>query len=97
MPLRNAQIHSGIPELLIGFCSTKQYFHERLEALEVQLLTQHILNHFYQLGLLLEIQHNTFVNSVHLFPLVSNNFWLKNYNNLKVSLLTKSFLLLEKS
>lgn len=34
-PLRNVQIHSGIPELLIGFCSTKQYFHGRLGALEV--------------------------------------------------------------
>lgn len=94
MPLRNVQIHSGIPELLIGFCSTKQYFHGRLGALEVQLLTQHILNHFYQLGLLLVIQHNTFVSSVHLSPLVSNNIWLKNCNNLKVSLLTESFILL---
>lgn len=35
MPLRNVQIYSGILELLIGFCSTKQYFHERLGALEV--------------------------------------------------------------
>lgn len=52
MPLRNVQIHSGIPELLIGFCSTKQYFPGRLGALEVQLLTRHILNHFYQSGLL---------------------------------------------
>lgn len=38
--------------------------------------------------------HNTFVSSVPLSPLVSNNFWLKNYNNLQVSLLTKSFILL---
>lgn len=38
------------------------------------------------------IQHITFESSVHLSPLVSNNFWLKNYNNLKISPLTKSFL-----
>lgn len=68
MPLRNVQIHSGIPELLIGFCSPKQYFPGRLGALEVQLLTQHILNHLYQSALLLVIQHNTFESLMHLCP-----------------------------
>lgn len=38
------------------------------------------------------IQGITFESSVHLFPLVSNNFWFKNYNNLKICPLTKSFL-----
>lgn len=38
------------------------------------------------------IQGITFESSVHLFPLVSNYFWFKNYNNLKICPLTKSFL-----
>lgn len=38
------------------------------------------------------IQGITFESSVHLFPLVSNNFWFKNYNNLNICPLTKSFL-----
>lgn len=73
MPLRNVQIHSGIPELLIGFCSTKQYFPGRLGALEVQLITQHILNHFYQSGLLLVIQHNIFMSLMCLCLLITNH------------------------
>lgn len=69
MPLRNVQIHSGIPELLIGFCSKKQYFPGRLGASGVELWTQHIENHLYQSALLLVIQPNTFASLMHLFLL----------------------------